>query len=701
MENIKEFPLEDLKESLNTGNINYYNCYNVDLEIPQYYSINHYYENPSDHIDKEQILNTLFFDIEVYCFGKEFNFNSVGDQPISAISFYSKFEKIYYCYFLILDHIESKVKTEIECENFIRKTLLEREYINKEEDVKCVFFYKELDLVTSFWEKVHSLSVSLITGFNADNFDIPYLHDRLMLLFNGDKNKTHRTMSKFGIVKERGFKNKKRYQIAEYPLPDIRHLYLPRDEGGLNYGKKQSSYSLDWISEQELNIKKIEYKDQGLTLDGLYDKDPLWYMLYSIADTALIVRLDDKLKHIELHNMLRRDMKTPFTMSLRGSSALFDSYFSYELELNNSKCKFGIIDEISNSIDNSEIKNILTPNNKYIKEWSIKEVDTETYRKITTRYPGAYVKDSPNVIQDHNDGIIIDLDAKSMYPSMMKQNNISFDTYFGKIIDPNCHKIINLLNSILGTPKQIPEGLNDNIFDLIQKYVEKLEPQNKKEYAQNMYYIIMNCLYKLKSINKSLSKLFNPETLNDYLTLRLYLIPFLDLFDDIHPEGLEVNTFSYEYIINDNFNSDFIYILENDYSPKMKITKIDSSKFIDYIKDNGLCLNISGSLFYNHETKDGIMNKFITERMSLRKTYKNKRDQFEEESLQYEFYDRRQHAMKININSSYGLTGMSTFRFSNRQLAKSTTLSGKLCLKIAQMCGELYLNDMEKQLQTK
>ena len=44
----------------NSGTINYYQCYNIDLEIPQYYSIESYYNNKKDTIDKEQLLNILF-----------------------------------------------------------------------------------------------------------------------------------------------------------------------------------------------------------------------------------------------------------------------------------------------------------------------------------------------------------------------------------------------------------------------------------------------------------------------------------------------------------------------------------------------------------------------------------------------------------------------------------------------------------------
>ncbi len=47
----------------------------------------------------------------------------------------------------------------------------------------------------------------------------------------------------------------------------------------------------------------------------------------------------------------------------------------------------------------------------------------------------------------------------------------------------------------------------------------------------------------------------------------------------------------------------------------------------------------------------------------------------------------------MNIND--GLTGMAGFRFSNKWLAKSTTISGRLALKVSQICGELYLDDLQ------
>lgn len=38
---------------------------------------------------------------------------------------------------------------------------------------------------------------------------------------------------------------------------------------------------------------------------------------------------------------------------------------------------------------------------------------------------------------------------------------------------------------------------------------------------------------------------------------------------------------------------------------------------------------------------------------------------------------------------------MSTYRFSNKQLAKAITVQGRLTLKIAQIIGEMYLNSLK------
>jgi DNA polymerase elongation subunit (family B) len=181
-------------------------------------------------------------------------------------------------------------------------------------------------------------------------------------------------------------------------------------------GSKQASYALDNVADVELGLKKFTYKSEGMTLDTFYEKDPVNFLLYNIIDVALCVRMNSKLKHIESYNLLRRLMKTPFTASLRGSSILFDTYVNYKLNEEEKYTRFGILDETTISISDDEISTLCIP--KIMKK-TIKEVSQQTYRSITGHFPGAYVKQSKAQILTSKDGIIVDLDASSLYPSIV------------------------------------------------------------------------------------------------------------------------------------------------------------------------------------------------------------------------------------------------------------------------------------------
>ena len=61
------------------------------------------------------------------------------------------------------------------------------------------------------------------------------------------------------------------------------------------------SYRLDAIGEHEIGEKKIPYEG---TLDQLYNSDFEKFIAYNRQDTALLAKLDEKLKFIDLANEL-------------------------------------------------------------------------------------------------------------------------------------------------------------------------------------------------------------------------------------------------------------------------------------------------------------------------------------------------------------------------------------------------------------
>jgi DNA polymerase elongation subunit (family B) len=698
--------INEIIENIKNNKLNYFNFYNLDLDIKQYNTIQHYLKFTNDNINIDQKLNILFLDIEIYAEESGINIDELkktAKYPINAITIYSTFEKIYHVFFLIHDKIKNNFFHDNnfinQVQNNIKNELINDNYFTQDEQFKIYTFDNDLDLIKACWNMIHKIDPAILSGWFSDQFDIPYIYQRLKILLDDDddyNNETNKILSKFGIVKKRTKTNRHSnyvyfYDICDYPILDLMHLYMPRDEKGLNYGKKQPTYSLDHISDIELNLKKIEYNDEGLSLDALYIKDPIKYLKYNLVDVVLVKLLNEKLQHINLHNLLRRVMFDSLSKSVIGQSSLFESYYSYELEKSNTYMKYNVTGENHISLDKKDIKRIPKPNNSKI--IITKEQITETeYKSITGSYPGAYVKDIIGCLKTEEDGFIIDLDAASMYPSQVMQNNIGFETYFGYILDPLCYKFLKLIDKVIGTDKNYPEQLINDLCEIILNYLsDKHDKQNK---SQLLYLIIMDALYVLKEHNIILKNIVKPSNFKEYLLLKLYLIPLLEIFINIHPNSAEYNSFCYDYFINNEIKHNEIYVIENLMEPNIKINRIFSNNIQNYLKENNLSFNLAGTLFYTHDHKLSSSYQFLENRMKMRSLYKKERDEQKYGSDLYKFNDLRQNIAKVNMNSLYGIFGLKSSRFSNKMLATTITVNARYILKISQICSEFYINSL-------
>jgi len=688
-------------EEFNKLDVSPYQIYGLDLDYQQSFSINNYIENKHDTFDNiNQLLNILFLDIEVYTSNSGvFPKIETANHPINAITIYSTFEKIYHSYLLLQHSNINKFPNKNEIQNLIDQftdILIKDNYITNNEKIKINIFTSEIDLIKACWNQIRKIDPSVLSGWNSQFFDIQYIYFRLSNLLNKNETEIGKILSSFGKVKIQKVGNDYSIKIPEMPILDLMYAYKSRSDGGLNMGSKLSSYSLDFVANHELKLKKKEYKDEGISLDSFYERDPVNFLLYNIIDVCLCVKLNDKLKHIESYNMLRRLMKTSFSSSLRGSSILFDTYVNYKLNSENKYTRFGILEETSFSISNDELANLYIP--KQMKT-TIKEINTTTVRTILGRFPGAYVKESKAQLLTEYEGILIDLDATSLYPSMINQMNISFDTFFGKIIDPLTYNFISHIDRALKSKIGIPQQINSNIYEFIVKFVDRIKPQNKGEYVQNCYFILAHMLKKISDTKKSIQELFNPKEIEEYLTLKRYLLPAIDLFDDIHPKSKEYNSFCNEYLINNSLpeNIDKLYIIENILQPSLRVIELSIKQFENYLKSNNLILSLSGSLFIKHETKKGLFIEFLKDLKELRSAYEADMKKHPKDSLEYSFYNMRQKAIKTTMNTTYGLFGQSTYRFSNKHLAKTITTQGRLTLKIAQIISEMYLESLNQK----
>lgn len=706
---MKEISINEIFELLNNKKLNYNNFYNTDVEAVQYEAVEYYNKYQHDNIDKEQNLHIVFNDIECYLNHGNFIENKY-EHPINAITLYSDIEKIYHT-FVLLNNIVLKqisIKDEEKIKNKIKEELINENDLESDEDLKVYFYTDELTLIKNWCNTLRKIDPIILSGFNSDFFDYPYIYFRLVKLTN--KNEAQKLLSRFETIKVRQVTREKFNTIAniieipEYVILDILKLFKPREDEGLNYGKKLPSYSLEFVSNFVLGSGKLNYKDSGLTLDKLYEEDTINFIKYNIIDVVRTKQLNEKLKHIELHNLIRRDMKTPLQYSVRGSSAIFDTYFTYILNKKNEKFRHGFISENIISLNESDLLDCQKPKTNKV-NWKLKSIDIKLAKKIIMNFPGAYVKSSSGSLVENKDQVPVDLDASSLYPSMIQQYNISFETFYGRIIDPLSYNILNNLDQIIFNKNNITDSFCESIFKNIYRYVDEEDIKKKNETIELYYYIIINCINKLKKAKRNILQLLEPKTKKDYLILKLYLLPLLDLIAEIHPGGHECNSSAYNYIINNEVNNkiDHIYIIENITSPKIKINKIKNTieEINKYIKEKNLILTIAGTLFYKHdENKKGIIPEFCKVGLSMRKFYQKKYDEEKDEIL-IKYYDNRQKTMKTRNNSVYGLLGLSSFRFSNHWIAKSVTLPGRLSLKIAQSCAEMYLRNLLNEEQIK
>jgi DNA polymerase elongation subunit (family B) len=150
----------------------------------------------------------------------------------------------------------------------------------------------------------------------------------------------------------------------------------------------QESYALDYIANVVLKEKKTTYKDQYKDLQELYEKNPQLFIEYNIQDVALIRKMNDKQKLLELaYNLAYYAKVNPSDVfsQVRMWTQIIDNYLYHEN-------KFSPIKNTSEEKDHS--------------------------------YEGAYVKEPQVGI--HN--WVVSYDLTSLYPMIMCQVGISPDT---------------------------------------------------------------------------------------------------------------------------------------------------------------------------------------------------------------------------------------------------------------------------------
>jgi len=179
-------------------------------------------------------------------------------------------------------------------------------YKPSRDDVVYKHCQSERDLLVSFVEFISSDYPDILSGWNSEFFDIPYLVNRIQKILGEEFSKrlspvrtvySRQLISKFG-------KYNTRWHFKGVSCVDYLDVYKKFSSG------LRESYKLDDVGEFELGDKKVDYGNQNLA--SLADSDWKTFVDYNIQDVNLLVKLEEKLQYVQLLRMLAYIGLTPF-----------------------------------------------------------------------------------------------------------------------------------------------------------------------------------------------------------------------------------------------------------------------------------------------------------------------------------------------------------------------------------------------------
>jgi len=235
-------------------------------------------------------------------------------------------------------------------------------------------YYKFKDEYNMLYTFLHKFlpKFPMMTGWNFINYDWQYIVNRCKRL--------QIDLTEVAIT---GSLDKKDSRPLHMGILDYMQLY---DKYDRSVAVKESN-SLDFVSDAVLDVAKIKYTGG---LQELYENNFQKYIYYNVVDSCLVYYIDEKLRSMEVLLTLATITRMPLYKAA-SPVAVTESLIARKLAADNKKIAV---------------------------EW-----DRET--KKDTKYEGAFVKQP---IVGYYSGVSA-FDFASLYPSVMRQFNISPDSF--------------------------------------------------------------------------------------------------------------------------------------------------------------------------------------------------------------------------------------------------------------------------------
>lgn len=463
------------------------------------------------------------------------------------------------------------------------------DYVTAREDVTYTKCIDEVALLIDFIRWWSSDYPDVITGWNTHTYDIPYIVNRIDRLRTEKRLKfTSRVLSPWQKLKHRIIPMMGREQkiIDILGITTLDYLELYR-KFSLT---QQESYRLDAIAEAELGKKKVSYDEYG-SLQRLAEENYQMFITYNITDVELVRELNNKLHHLDLCIEIAYGARVNFQDTLK-QVRLWDAMMYYELY---AQC-------------------IAVP----IKRHTPKGI----------QYTGAYVKDP--ITGKHE--WVVSFDVNSLYPSIMRQWNIS----------PDRHLSMAWLTARLDDIAFLPGA---------DKYVAPNVPTHA------------DCIPR--------------DWLQDVRTTDVPMVAWALRELIAYLERVDIDT-ALQDITHDPDPFPWLRVLSVCLTPNKQAFRVDAPGFLPIIL---------GRLY--EERVAAKKKETDAKKRAAKATTPEDKYRHEQEAVKWGL---QQNTRKINLNSCYGAFGNEHFRFFDVRQAEAVTTTGQMIIRYVAECVNAHLN---------
>ena len=370
-------------------------------------------------------INPLFLDIENYSSTKEYSSVDEAKDPIVIIGFiYNNIHKTYV--------VEPKV--------YGITTPIEK--IDLKDNEEILFFKSEREMVSKFLLDFRKIDPDVVTGWFADEFDLPYIVNRCKNIGINVN-----VMSNFDEVEVDYHRHS--VNVLGVVTTDLLYLYKMFSQ------EKKESYKLDFIANLEIGMGK---SGDSSNFSRSFESDPAGAIKYNMQDVRILPLINNKKKHIELQNKIRETCKTSF---------------------NGAKSPMGQLDSLIVS---------------FLKEKGLSSKNSNPVSK-EEKFAGAFVKEPLAGVHEY----IVDFDFTSLYPSLILTYNIGINSFVMKFDD------YTLGYDLAYNKENLPEQMKVIVDPLYTKkeFTITKEQLLQKIEDEDLICTINGCFFK--SHNKELS----------------------------------------------------------------------------------------------------------------------------------------------------------------------------------------------------